>query len=153
MSELFQLRLLCSVLQLFLISHSLLLLLLSLKLRASQSAPRAHTRRTHTHLPRVYTLFNSACKIHTSTHSCYNRDAHTTTGVYSDSSCLQRFRLIDEVAEEMRRDRLRRPETPASSPRGRFSLRGCELTDASRVTGNARRSFTRGKCCCALKMT
>lgn len=101
-SELFQLRLLCSVLQLFLISHSILLLLLLL-LSHSQHPIVDNPQPLPAIPPRPLTLHTDT-RLHPI--SRVKIETHTTTGVYTCLSVFRGFGVIDEVAKEMRRDRL-----------------------------------------------
>lgn len=93
-SELFQLKLLCSSPQLFLISHSILLLSCSQHLRMDNPQP-----------PSITTTI-----LHTDTHSQLlshvKIETRTTTGVYTRSSVHIGFRVIYEVGKEIKHDRL-----------------------------------------------
>lgn len=87
-SELFQLRLLCCLLQLFLISQSIPLLSRSQRLRMDNPQP-----------PSITTPM-----LHTDTH--VKTETRTTTGVYTRLSVHTGFRVIYEVRKEIKHDRL-----------------------------------------------
>lgn len=93
-SELFQLWLLCSLPQLFLISHSILLLSRSQHLRMDNPQP-----------PSITTPI-----LHTDTHSYLlshvKIETRTTTGVYTRLSVHVGFRVIYEVGKEIKHGRL-----------------------------------------------
>ena len=98
-SELFQLRLLCSLLQLFLISQSIPPLL-------SQPASQNGTP----HLPTSNPPSITTPILHTDTHSHLLSHVkiatHTTTGVYTRLSVHTGFRVIYEGREEIKHDGL-----------------------------------------------
>lgn len=87
-SELFQLRLLCCLLQLFLISQSIPLLSRSQHLRMDNPQP-----------PSITTPM-----LHTDTH--VKIETRTTTGVYTRLSVHTGFRVIYEVRKEIKHGRL-----------------------------------------------
>lgn len=123
-SELFQLRLLCSVLQLFLISHSVVLLRLPLlPLSPEPASQSALPTRTHMHGHTLYTRSDTARR-YTLPSAPVEIETHTTTGVYTRMSVCRGFGVIDELAEEMRRDRLRRARDAGELAEGQVPLQG-----------------------------
>lgn len=98
-SELFQLRLLCSLLQLFLISQSI-------PPPLSQPATQNGTPHHHHRYPPSVTTTTLHCDTHSHLLSHVKIATRTTTGVYTRLSVHTGFRVIYEGQEEMKHEGL-----------------------------------------------